>query len=778
MLSSHQKILLISIKVLIAAVFFVLLLVKTDMIFPYVAFKAIVFRTLVGLAFVGYLILAWQRPDYRPNFKNPLIISVSVFAVSMIVSAFVGIDLVKSLWGDIERSEGVFQYLHYYVYFLIVASVLKERKDFELMMKIFLGVAVIIAWYGWGQYFGWKGFTLTGGKLERIYSTLGNAIYLAAVMIFAIFFAIYFIFKKYQNFGKIYRGALAVLLALFALTFFQASTRGAAFGMALAALVSGGLFIFWLPKDYSKYKKLAALFLIAAIIVVAGISYFKNDIPFVKNNGLIYRLFDFSAITNFSSIPRYWSWGSAWQGFLEKPVLGWGPENYASIFNKYFDIRHYQGYFGETWFDRSHNMILDVLNSQGLVGLLAYLAILSSAIFLIFRFVKKNPEKKFIGIWMIGLLAAYFGQNMFVFDTLNTYILFYFLLGFIYSEFEMSRMAANQDADRYKNIRDNPRVNSCLAGRQARQSANVPFLPTFCLFLFIWLFIAWWGNYLPYKSNKYLAMVFRNFGYNFSAAVTYYDAALKINSPFTLFDIQRRTIMPFIEIMQNKRAEPQKIKPQIEKVLAEGERALQSHPWDSQIYWILGDARNRAGVEYNDIKMVDRAEQILKKAREMSPRRPEYINSLAQNYMIKGQYAQAISVLSELSSFAPKVSLPHFMLAKVYVSAGNIDAAVAESDKAAELSHHINYHSVMPSDIRIMASIYRSAKKHDKIIKIYEDLLKESPNNAAYMLELAKAYSDSGDKEKARPIAQYALNIAGSDDKLKPEIEKLLQSIY
>jgi len=560
------KFLLTTIKILLAACLFVVLIVKTDMIFPYVAAKAIVFRTLAGLAFVFYLALSIADPNYWPNFKNPLVIAVSVFALSMIVSSLFGMDVIKSLWGDIERSEGVFQYLHYYIYFLMVVSVLKTRRDFEIMMLVFLGISVLIAGYGWGQYFGFKGFTLNDQPLDRIYSTLGNAIYLAAVMIFAIFFAIYFIFKKYDAYSQIYRGLLLLAIFLFILTFFQSSTRGAVFGMALAAVSAGLLFIFWLPQKYFKYKKIAVLSLVFLALIIGFISYFKDDISFIKNSGLFYRLIDFSVIVNIKDTPRFWSWQTAVKGFLEKPILGWGAENYSIVFNKYFDIRHYGGYNSETWFDRSHNMLLDVMVAQGIIGLISYLAILAVALYLIFRMAKRNPEKKFLAIWMVALLAAYFGQNMLVFDTLNTYILFYLFLGFIYSESKDQAGIKEKIEKKIDSIKNKVLKN------------ETSILPSLFILLFIWCLIAWWGNYLPYKSNKLLGLVFRAIQQDFKTAVFAYQEALKINSPFTLLDIQRRSMTPLLQAILSNEIAPEEAKSVAKLLLTEGEKALKSHP--------------------------------------------------------------------------------------------------------------------------------------------------------------------------------------------------------
>jgi len=85
-------------------------------------------------------------------------------------------------------------------------------------------------------------------------------------------------------------------------------------------------------------------------------------------------------------------WETGWQGFLDRPWLGWGPENFNLVF-----ARHYNPCIGspecsgENWFDRAHNMIIDTLAETGIAGLLSYIALFTAALWLLWRPVfKKN----------------------------------------------------------------------------------------------------------------------------------------------------------------------------------------------------------------------------------------------------------------------------------------------------------------------------------------------------------------------------------------------------
>ena len=99
------------------------------------------------------------------------------------------------------------------------------------------------------------------------------------------------------------------------------------------------------------------------------------------------------------------------KGFKERPILGWGQENFNIVFNKHYNPLMDQ----EQWFDRTHNIILDWLIAAGILGALSYLSLFVAVLVLIWRrgtftFVEKSI--------LTGLFAAYFFHNMFVFDNL------------------------------------------------------------------------------------------------------------------------------------------------------------------------------------------------------------------------------------------------------------------------------------------------------------------------------------------------------------------------
>jgi hypothetical protein len=137
---------------------------------------------------------------------------------------------------------------------------------------------------------------------------------------------------------------------------------------------------------------------------------------------------------------RLISWKAAYLDFSNHPILGVGHGNYAAIFDKYFDPKFYDYSPGETYFDRAHNNIVDIVSTSGLLGLLAYLSIFVA----VFYYLIKSYRQKKISSWQIsvlsGLIVAYFVQNLAVFDSLVTYVSLFGLLGFVYYNYHQGEI--------------------------------------------------------------------------------------------------------------------------------------------------------------------------------------------------------------------------------------------------------------------------------------------------------------------------------------------------
>ncbi|MEK7452822.1 MAG: O-antigen ligase family protein [Patescibacteria group bacterium] len=407
------------IKWLIAASFFTPLIVLSSFYFPLIVPKTLIFQALIECTLFLYILLVISNKSYLPKF-DALTKSVLSFFCIFFISAIFGENVFRSFFGTFERMLGIFNLAHFVILFLIAKSIFIKEKDWIFLFRSFVVAGLAVALYGVGQKLGFS-FLYNAGT-NRIDSTIGNAAFLASYMIFNIFFSIFLIVKDKRDFKFFY----IISLFLSFIVLYLSATRGAILGLFLAFLF---LLVAMLVKNRNNLGNFFNLAKNRGFALALGglalfiILFFLSPSDFLEP---IKRINSIS-LSDATTKTRILSAGVSFDGMKEHPIFGWGMENYNLIFDKYYDIRLYQI---ENWFDHAHNIIFDTLSSAGILGLLSYISIFIVAIIMLLKYKKKDNENFFISYLFIALLLAYFFQNLFVFDSLATYISFFFILAF------------------------------------------------------------------------------------------------------------------------------------------------------------------------------------------------------------------------------------------------------------------------------------------------------------------------------------------------------------
>lgn len=418
---------ILSLSVL-SLVLFVPTFISESLLFPFISGKNLLFRLLV---LVAVIICAYSI------YKSRKIRSINtwvhkIFALLIItlgISAFTGQNSVRSFWSNFERMEGWFTMLLLLGLFTLLYNTVTSVKEWRDVFKVSLIANLYIIFFALAQYFGVTEIFQNGGTL-RPDSTLGNSSYLGGYALMYVFLIAWLYSGTKYVYSKIGYGALIFLnIVVMALTL----TRGSIVGLTVAifvslCIISGIFFIKKIKKQ--KTSRGAILVLIALGVFVLGIATFflSRTSDFVTSNNVLNRMATIS-LSDKSVEGRFINWGVSWEGFKEKPLLGYGQDNFLYVFSKHFDPR--MGPY-EAWYDRSHNVFFDWLIAGGILGLLAYLALYVACLYMLW--IKKNAKNAFGEsekiIWT-GLLIAYFVHNFFVFDNIASYILFVFVLAYI-----------------------------------------------------------------------------------------------------------------------------------------------------------------------------------------------------------------------------------------------------------------------------------------------------------------------------------------------------------
>ena len=452
------------VKVFIYLSAFAVWVVMPSTFFPYIGGKYYFFRFTVELAAIC-LLTYWAfepaaaeylRERFRWLKRQPLFWAVSAFAAAFVLAAIFAYNPGAAFWSNYERGEGGFQMIHYYVFFVLLLVLLDSASDWRVFFALLVVAGLGMVGYGLlanvftgdatsgfrnpfdfvGPYMNTNtGVPAPPGFWERIFAhrfqgSLGNPAYVAPYLLFSIFYAVWLWLTARKDWLKhILFGAATALFLFF---FIMSQTRGAFLGLIAATFI---FFLGLLISASVKARKVGAIGLMA-ILIAGGATFYFRDAQLVKNiPGSRVLNLDFGEST---AQTRFWTWGSAWQGFKERPVFGWGPENFSPVFDKYFDTRHFvPGTPTETWFDRAHSIIFDYLVETGLVGFLSYVSIFVLVGWAVFKNAIDRrrpgpiPFKTAVLVFLFAaVLVGYLVQGLILFDVLPIYINLFALVAF------------------------------------------------------------------------------------------------------------------------------------------------------------------------------------------------------------------------------------------------------------------------------------------------------------------------------------------------------------
>ncbi len=395
---------------------FVPFLVSSSLFFPFITTKAFAWRVIIEIVFAAWVLLALIDTDYRPK-KSPVLYAVGAFLLVIGVANLFGTDSLRSFWSNFERMEGYITLLHLGAFFLVISSVFRE-VDWKRWWNTSLVASSLMVLYCFSQLAGLA--TINQGGV-RVDGTFGNASYLAVYMLVHIFIAGFYLWRSWRNKGL--RFAYLALIAGQVIVLYYTATRGAILGLL------GGLLIVALLNIRNKEEKRvrkASLGILAALVLIVGGFFVLRNTSIVTGSPVLSRFATIST-EELKTGGRSFVWPMAIKGFKERPLLGWGQENFIYVFQKHYSPDMYRL---EPWFDRAHNIFLDWMVAGGVLGLLGYLSLYVMVVYLMW---KKDSELSHVEKSILtGLLAAYFFHNLFVFDHLISYVLFFAILGFIH----------------------------------------------------------------------------------------------------------------------------------------------------------------------------------------------------------------------------------------------------------------------------------------------------------------------------------------------------------
>ncbi len=390
------------------------LLIANSYFFPFITGKTFYFRILVEIVVAAWIVLALLDKEYRPRFSL-IGAAVVCFVAWMFVADLFAINVAKAFWSNFERMEGWVLLIHLLGFFLASSAVLRVEKKWRAWFLASIAVSIVVSGYAFLQLAG--NIPINQGS-TRIDATLGNSAYLAIYFLFNVFIALWLAFTEKYSWLK---WSLVSLAAVEVVLIFYTETRGTVVGLTLAF----GLAMFLTALTASKRVRRIAVFALIGLVLLVGGFYLARHTHFVESNHTLQRI---DSISLAAGQTRFTIWHMAFEGFLERPIVGWGQEGFNYVFNKFYDPSLYMQ---EQWFDRAHNAFIDWLVAGGAPAFLLYLSLFGSALFLLWKNSELSRPERII---FTAALTGYAVHNFFVFDNLYSYVYFFAILAFIDSQ--------------------------------------------------------------------------------------------------------------------------------------------------------------------------------------------------------------------------------------------------------------------------------------------------------------------------------------------------------
>ena len=615
-------------KIFLWLIPFVSLIISSSTLFPYIVGKNIAFRVLVELAFVLWVGLAVLKKEYRPRF-SPLAMAGLAFLAVVALADIFGVNPFRSFWSNYERMEGLMGIIHAVVFFFLLSSVFLKKQDWTAFFNAFVAAGIINGIYGLLQKLG-AIRSIQGGF--RIDGTIGNPTYFAAYLML-ILVALGILWWQAKH--KWLQWTYGVIAAFFLLLIYFAASRGVTVGIGAGVILFCIGYLIWGRKESLSRlgSRIAAGLLIAAVVIPAGLYALKNT-GFVKSSEVLSRMTSIS-FDETTTRARFMIWGMALQAWKERPLLGWGQENFIEPFVRYYNPGLADQ---EPWFDRAHNVFLDWLVNAGALGLLAYLSLFAAAGIMLVRAIKKRACGARLGVFLAAGLAAYFIQNLFVFDNLNTYILFFSLLAYLNAAGSAGEESAA--AKKEEEPSESAFTYSIIAGTLAALLVAL---------------VMYAGNYKPWRQAQ---MIIQFLSVRLSpetvpAGIAY---AKKMIAADTLGITEAREQL-------GQRAMEFSDTTFVAYAVEELEQHLIRFPNDPRMRVFLGTLYTRAAAL--DPSYALRGKEHLMRALQQGPNRQINHLSLAENYLAAQDYAQALEAARKAVALAPQFPEPRAALVQI-----------------------------------------------------------------------------------------------------------------
>lgn len=685
-----------------------------------------------------FIVSLWRESDGRTVqnggggtvslFERVLVGSLLTYPVVLLVSGIFGVDPFGSFFGEQARQNGVVMVLAFVVLTFFVKRHLAEEVHQHLLSRVVLGSAALAAFVALLESLV-PSVRVFFGEGHRFSAWFGNPNFLASYLAVAVPFSFGQLFRG-SKIERVISGAL-ILLCVYgvALTGSRGGLLGVIAGLGLVVVVWGGLVV------RHEMRRVRILIPLAIGVLIAGLLVMRVLIPASTISRLVS-----PEVWLTENTPRLLTWQIAWEGFKERPILGWGTGQFRTVFDRYYKSELLKYSLYETVSDKAHNLFLEQLATTGVIGFISFIVLVASAIGLLVVRLRQGTILPFVVASYVGVFGAALVSWFFLFETPPVSMFFFMTIGLLLAPTSPSTVS-----DRVVHARGmrillsgvilcllaylaiHGSISSVLATRAIDAMSNNPDAAGRAVEQMIWV-----GG--PYSRENVL-----HASYEF----------LRYEESEIWSDDQARQVA---ELLRN--------------ALTRDHRSQN----DFASQFVLGQLHTAVGTHGGGVDDFAEAHLAFERARLLSPQRQAPVFQTGHLLLVEGKTSEAVDLLTQQVADDPDIGESYWFLALAL-------AEDQQNTRAADTFHDAMQRDRWPKNLdqaNYVIDIFNTEHRWDDIVSVYQHMLSENPRRADLRANLAATYAKAGKPELAIIEARHAAEL---DPSFAAEAEVFIRSL-
>ncbi|MEI6222858.1 MAG: O-antigen ligase family protein [bacterium] len=351
----------------------------------------------------------FSKEQMKRFFSSRLNKATLFFLLTQLLAFCFSVNKFDSFWGISFRYTGLLTQLLFALTYLLTYLLVTDRAKVLQLFDWMLWGALPLSLWGICEYVGIHPFGINNLQYAgRVAATFGQPTFLALHAIVVVFYCYYRLthFKGKQLYALYFTNAVLSLFIIIA-TLSRSAWLAGVVGFAF-------LFLCSLKEGKKRTNALYGFLLFGGVglVGVFTLSALQNT-EFIQHNDVLLRL----AIL-FQDSDRITFWQTAWNMFLARPLVGFGQDSLYFLFDTFVPV----GFNPLVVLDSTHNQLLDIAVTSGVVGIIGYSAVVVELIRNFLEKVKKGVADELL-FFIYACLISFFIVSMFnPLSVVNTFI--------------------------------------------------------------------------------------------------------------------------------------------------------------------------------------------------------------------------------------------------------------------------------------------------------------------------------------------------------------------